>query len=265
MHDTSGTPVRKPWRLPLRAVNKETAPLVYRILVHGVRVIAPLLTTRHWRRQDVIPAEGGVLVVANHISNYDVLVLGEFLIWSGRWPRFLGKSEIFKTPVLGWVARQCGQIPVLRNTSDAKNSLVHARKALEDGQMVAMYPEGTITKDPDGWPMSARRGAAQLALSTGVPVIPVGQMGAEEVLGGPTITWSKLFSLRRRPVHVLGGDPVDLDRFRNAGEEPSNETLDQATLAIMDAVLSLVEELRQSKAPEGRWDMRKGERVLPVP
>lgn len=265
MHDMSDSSAAKPWRLPLRRVNKEPAPLVYRILVHAVRLVAPLLTTRHWRRQDVIPAEGGVLVVANHISNYDVLVLGEFLIWSGRWPRFLGKSEIFKTPGLGWVARQCGQIPVLRNTSDAKNSLVFARKALQDGQMVAMYPEGTITKDPEGWPMTARRGAAQLALSTGVQVIPVGQMGAEDVLGGPTIQLRKLFSLRRRPVYVLAGDPVDLERFRSEGKEPSNEALDQATLAIMDAVTALVEDLRQRKAPKGRWDMRRGERVVPAP
>ncbi len=263
MHEMSGTAPKRPWRMPLRKVNHEPAPLVYRLLVRAVRVVAPVLTKRHWSRQDAVPAKGGVLLVANHISNYDVLVLGEFLIWSGRWPRFLGKSEIFTTPVLGWVARQCGQIPVLRNTTNAKQSLIFARKALEDGLMVAVYPEGTITKDPDGWPMSARRGAAQLALSTGVPVIPVGQMGAEGVLGGPTITWSKLFSLRRRPVYVLGGEPVDLDRFRTEGEDPSSEVLDLATSAIMDAIVALVEQLRKDKAPEGRWDMRVGKRVVP--
>lgn len=248
--------------MPLRKVNHEPAPWVYRLLVRVVRVFAPLLTKRHWSRQDVIPSQGGVLLVANHISNYDVLVLGEFLIWSGRWPHFLGKSEIFKTPVLGWVARQCEQIPVLRNTTDAKQSLIYARTALEEGKMVAVYPEGTITKDPDGWPMSARRGAAQLALSTGVPVVPVGQIGAEEVLGGPKIAWNKLFSLRRRPVYVLGGDPVDLDRFRT-GEDPTPEMLDLATSAIMDAIVALVEQLRMDTAPEGRWDTRIGRRVVP--
>ena len=263
MHHISGAPATKPWRRSLRSVNHEPAPLVYRLLVRGVRMFTPLLTTRHWYRQDVVPAEGGVLVVANHVSNYDVLVLGEFLIWAGRWPRFLGKSQIFKAPVLGWVARQCGQIPVLRDTKDAKQALVHAREALKEGYMVAVYPEGTITKDPDGWPMTGRRGAAQLALTTGVPVILVGQMGAEEVLGGPIIDWSKLFRLRRRPVYVLGGDPVDLDRFRSEGEDPSPETLDLATVAIMDAIAALVEELRHEKAPEGRWDTRVGARVAP--
>ncbi|MGO1385355.1 MAG: lysophospholipid acyltransferase family protein [Arachnia sp.] len=263
MHEMTSSPKAKPWRRPLRAVNHEPAPFVYRWLVRAVRVVAPLLTKRHWARQDVIPPEGGVLLVSNHIGNYDVLVLGEFLIWSGRWPRFLGKSEIFKTPVLGWVARQCGQIPVLRNTADAKQSLVFARKALADGQMVAVYPEGTITKDPEGWPMTARRGAAHLALTTGVPVIPVGQWGAADVLGGPVIQWGKLFSLRRRPVHVLGGDPIDLDRFRAKGVNPTSETLDLATAAIMDAIVELVEQLRKEKSPEGRWDMRARKRIQP--
>lgn len=263
MHESNATVAEKPWRVPLRKANTEPSPWVYRALVRAVRVVAPLLTRRHWSRQDKIPATGGVLVVANHIGNYDVLVLGEFLIWAGRWPRFLGKSEIFTTPVLGWVARQCGQIPVLRNTKDAKKSLVFAREALDDGEMVAVYPEGTITKDPDGWPMLGRRGAAQLALSTGVPVVPVGQIGAQEVLGGGTIQWSKLFSLKRRPVHVLAGDPVNLDALRREGEDPSPETLDRATTLIMDAIGALVEELRGESAPEGRWDTRVSARVAP--
>ena len=259
MREISKAPAGKPWRLPLRTVNKEPAPWVYRTLVRIVRLFAPVLTKRHWSGRDKIPSDGGVLLVANHISNYDVLVIGEFLIWSGRWPRFLGKSEIFTAPVLGWVARQCQQIPVLRNTKDAKNSLIFAKQALERGSMVAVYPEGTITKDPDGWPMTGRRGAAQLALTTNVPVVPVGQKGAEGVLGGAVINWRKLFSLRRRPVHVLAGDPIDLDRFRTGGE-PTPEVLDAATTAIMDAILVLVEELRGQPAPEGRWDTRTNTR-----
>ena len=259
MHETSRATVAKPWRLPLRSVNHETAPLVYRLLVRVARIFIPILTTRHWSGSERIPQSGGVLVVGNHVSNYDALVVGEFLIWSGRWPRFLGKSEIFKAPVLGWVAKKCEQIPVLRGTKDASKSLVFARKALEEGKLVMVYPEGTITKDPDGWPMAGRRGAAQLALTTDVPVIPLGQSGAEAVLGGPKIDWRKLFSLHRRPVHVRVGEPVDLERFRTGGE-PSHETLDRATTAIMDAVVALVEELRGEAAPEGRWDTRTNAR-----
>lgn len=249
----------KAWRLPLATVNHEPAPWVYRALVRLVRMVLAVLTRRHWAGRDHIPASGGAVLVANHISNFDVLVLGEYIIWAGRWPRYLGKAEIWKVPVLGWVARQCEQIPVLRNTAQAKDSLVHAKRALERGKLVAMYPEGTITGDPDGWPMNPRTGAARIALETGVPVIPVGQLGADAVLGGKTLEWRRLFSLRRRPVHVLAGEPVDLDRYR--GRELDKETLELASVAVMDAVTSLVEQLRGEKAPADRWEMREGKRV----
>lgn len=250
----------KPWRLRLDRVNHEPAPPVYKGLVWLVRRLLPLFVTRTWSGGEKLPASGGVLVVANHISNFDVLVLGEFIVMSGRWPRFLGKAEIWKVPVIGWLARACEQIPVLRNTANAKDSLVHARGALEAGRAVAMYPEGTITADPDFWPMTGRTGAARLALETGVPVIPIGQIGAQEVLGGKRLEFRRLFSLRRRPVSLAVGDPVDLDRFRGEGE-PGKETLEAATVAILDAITELVEQVRGEQAPEGRWDMRVGRRV----
>lgn len=250
----------KPWRLPLARVNHQPAPPVYKGLVWLVRRVLPLFVTRTWAGQEKLPATGGVLIVANHIGNFDVLVLGEFVIMSGRWPRFLGKSEIWKVPVIGWLARSCEQIPVLRNTANAKDSLVHARRALEEGRAVAVYPEGTITADPDVWPMTGRTGAARLALETGVPVVPIGQIGAEQVLGGKRLEFRKLFSLRRRPVSLAIGDPVDLSRFQSDGE-PTKETLEAATVAILDAITELVEQVRGEEAPEGRWDMRVGARV----
>ena len=250
----------KPWRLPLKAVNREPAPGVYPGLVWLVRRALSLLVRRHWGGRENVPSDGGVLVVANHISNFDVLVLGEFVIWAGRWPRFLGKAEIWKVPVLGWLARSCEQIPVLRNTAAARDSLIHAERALQDGKAVAVYPEGTITADPDGWPMTARTGAARLALKTGVPVIPIGQTGSEQVLGGKRLEWRRLFSLRRRPVHVLAGPPVDLSRFRADGE-PTREAIEGAAVAIMDAITALVAELRGEPAPPDRWDLRAKARV----
>ena len=72
------------------------------------------LTQRDWRNQDKVPQTGGVIFVANHISNADPLALGQFLAFSGRWPRFLAKASIFKVPVLGRMLAACGQIPVER-------------------------------------------------------------------------------------------------------------------------------------------------------
>lgn len=248
----------KPWRRRRRDVNREPAPVVYRALVWLVRVVMPLVARRHWAGQEHIPATGPAIVVGNHISNFDPLVLGEYLIYSGRWPRFLGKADIWRVPVLGWVARQCRQIPVYRDTDRASDSLIHARKALEQGDLIALYPEGTITADPDGWPMTGRRGAAQLALRTGAPVIPVVQDGAQLVLGGKRLEFWRLFG-RRRDIRVQAGPPLDLSEFD--GGEPTKETLDRATDRILDTLTAMRAELTGLTPPEGRFDMRQGRRV----
>ncbi|MBB1483536.1 1-acyl-sn-glycerol-3-phosphate acyltransferase [Tessaracoccus sp. MC1865] len=255
---------RKPWRLPLSEVNREHGPWVYRHLVLGfVRLVIPLVARRHWAGQHHVPQDGGLLVVANHLSNFDPIVLGEYLIYSGRWPRFLGKSEIWKVPVLGWIARKCEQIPVYRNTEQARDSLIHARRALERGKCVIIYPEGTITADPDGWPMTGRRGAAQLALETGVTVMPVAQVGADQILGRKHLEWRKLFG-GRRDVHIQAGTPLDLSAFAaqnpDGGEAPK-ELLDQVTDHFLDVLTAMVADLRGEEPPEGRWDMRAGRRV----
>lgn len=250
---------KRPWQRSLREANQETAPRAYRFLARLVHLVMGGLVRRTWRGQENVPP-GGVLVVSNHLSNFDVPTTGEFLVWSGRWPRYLGKSEIWKVPVIGWFARKCRQIPVIRHSERAKDSLVHAREALEAGECVAIFPEGTITADPDGWPMTGRPGAARLALTTGVPVIPVCQVGTDALLGRKKLELHRLFSLRRRPVMVQAGPPVDLSAFP-VGEEPAKEDVERASVAIMDAITAVVAELRGGPAPEGRWDMRVGARV----
>ena len=128
------------WRLPVRRVNNERVSVVYRAVLAFARAVVPLVSVRHWRGQETIPKSGGVLVVSNHLSNFDALALGEYLIYSGRWPRFLGKSDIFRIPVLGWIARKCRQIPVYRNTDRARDALIAAEQALEAGDPIDLSP-----------------------------------------------------------------------------------------------------------------------------
>jgi 1-acyl-sn-glycerol-3-phosphate acyltransferase len=217
-----------------------------------VAVMKPVLTVfskRNWIDGEKIPATGGCVVVMNHISHIDPLALGHLLLNHGRLVRYLTKQELFETPVVRRIVTNAGQIPVPRLTVDASQAFDAAVEAVAQGQCIGVYPEGTITKDPDGWPMRGKTGAARIALATGCPVIPIGQWGAQDVLPA----YSKKPNLfPRRTTSYKVGDPVDLSDLKD--EPLTNEVLHEATDRIMAAITSLVEDLRGERAPEDRFD-----------
>jgi 1-acyl-sn-glycerol-3-phosphate acyltransferase len=224
----------------------------YRVVVAIVAPLLALFTRRDWRGGEHIPASGGAIVVANHVAHIDPVCFAYFVIAGGRrTPRFLTKSELFDVPVIGMLARGCDQIPVHRRTSSAAQALRHAVHALNDGGCLLIYPEGTITRDPNGWPMVARTGVARLALETGVPVIPVAQWGAQHIL--PAYT-RKLRLLPRKTVHYWAGPPVDLSAY--AGREPTAAVLREVSDKIMRVVRDQLAEIRDETAPEAFFDPR---------
>ena len=227
--------------------------------VRSLNLIFSPFIRKDWRGQEHIPQTGGVIIAANHISNIDPILLGLYLAYSGRWPRFMAKGSLFTVPLLGRALRSAGQIPVERNSRQAGLAIRAAREALEQGRAVVIYPEATITYDPELWPMEGRTGAARIALATGCPVIPVGQWGAEQIMWGKKVHFPKL--LPRKTVRSLAGPEVSLDDLR--GKPLTSQNLVQATDRIMDAISSLVGELRQATPPAERYDPRKsgGERT----
>ncbi|MFT4297116.1 MAG: lysophospholipid acyltransferase family protein [Micropruina sp.] len=243
--------------LSLSAVNRAPVEPLFRQLAQLVGPVLRVVTKQDWRGGEKLPRTGPVIVVANHISNFDPVALGHFLIWHGRWPRTLAKSELWHLPVIGWLARSLGQIPVERRTVRARESLAAAADALARGECVVIYPEGTITADPDGWPMTGHPGAARLALQTGVSVVPIGQWGAHTVMPGRRASVPRL--LPRATMQVLVGDPVDLSDLAEASESPTAAA--EGSLRIMDAVSGLVGELRGEVPPDQRYDLRAGKRI----
>jgi len=201
--------------------------------------------TRHtWTGQQNLPPTGGVILVPNHVSHFDPLVVAHYIYKSGRWPRFLGKASLWNVPVLGFLLRKTLQIPVERGGPDAVKSLDALVAALDEGGAVVIYPEGTTTREPDLWPMRGKTGAARLALHTGAPVIPIANWGAERVFDPRT----NKFKVRPgTPVSVTAGEPIDLSRW--AGEQPSRAVLEQMTEAIMLDVRDLLTELRDGDPP----------------
>jgi 1-acyl-sn-glycerol-3-phosphate acyltransferase len=223
----------------------------YLLVVAIMRPLMMIFTRRDWRGGEHLNIDGGIIVVSNHLSNFDPLTLAHYLHDNGRPPRFLAKRAIFKVPVIGWLVRTAGQIPVDRGTSKAATALNEAEQALADGEAAVIYPEGTLTYDPNLWPMTGATGAARLAMSTGAPVIPVAQWGAQNVIP----RWSKGLNLiPPRKIHMLAGPPVNLDEFK--GRETDTRMLNEVTNRIMDAITELLEEIRGEKAPAERWDRR---------
>lgn len=209
-------------------------------------------TAEEWDDAPHLPDSGPVIVISNHVSYVDPIAVARYLIWHGRWPRFLGKAELWKMPVIGWLARGCRQIPVHRGTANASQALDAAAEALEQGELVILYPEGTRTRDPDLWPMVPRTGAARLALTTGVPVIPVASWGTHEVMPGRRLTLPRVFPRRR--IRVIMGEPVDLSRW--AGRENDSDAVREASNHLMEVVTGLVARLRGEDPPAQMWDSR---------
>ena len=222
-----------------------------RFIVVVVRRPMLLLTKQDWRGTENLPRIGGCVVAVNHVSEFDVLALAHFLYESGRVPRFLGKAEVFKVPIVGAILTSAGQIPVSRESEDAARAFSAAAAAVEAGECVVVYPEGTLSRDPDLWPMVGKSGAARIALTTGCPVVPCAQWGPQEVLA-PYGRRPRLFP--RKTMRIRAGAPVDLSDL--SGNEITAELLATATARIMAAITRVLEEIRGEPAPAERFDPR---------
>jgi 1-acyl-sn-glycerol-3-phosphate acyltransferase len=205
------------------------------------------LVKLRYRNIERMPQDGPVIVVTNHVSHIDPFLVSKFVLDAARTPHFLAKESIFAVPVVGWGMRVMGHIPVKRGTSDARQSLAAAIDALGQGKVIVLHPEGTVTRDPDGWPMNGKTGAARLAaLVPDVPVIPLAQWGVQEQIDLYTRT-VKLFP---RPRHVISvGEPIDLGEFR--GKEITPDLLHAMTGVIIRRLRADVAQLRGLPEPQG--------------
>jgi 1-acyl-sn-glycerol-3-phosphate acyltransferase len=209
-------------------------------LVTAIKALAipPLRLWFRWRFEGIetIPRTGPVLIACNHVSYLDPVINAYGVVKAGRTPRFLAKHELFGVPILGRVLRATRQIPVRRGTRD-RAPLESAERALAAGEVVVVYPEGTVTDRPDHLPMRGKTGVVRLALASGLPVIPMASWGSHPVWqrSGPG-------SLRPgRPLWVKVGEPIDV---RVVGPEPGGDELRAATDEVMAALTAVVVDLR---------------------
>jgi 1-acyl-sn-glycerol-3-phosphate acyltransferase len=214
-------------------------------------LVPPLHVAMKWTLEGAqrIPTYGPVLLASNHVSYLDPLVLAYLVDRRHRRIRFLAKSELFEKRGFGWALRHLHQIPVERNTAAAAGSLDAAVASLRAGELVGVFPEGTISLDLELG--TGKTGTARLAAAAGVPVTPVGLWGGQRILfkgRKPRWRWGVAET-------VVVGDPL-----RIAVDDDVNEATDR----IMGAIAACVARAReiypqQPQRGEGDWWVRNAD------
>jgi 1-acyl-sn-glycerol-3-phosphate acyltransferase len=239
------------WKHPGR-----TGAILYALvatLIGGVvTVVSRLQVARVRGERDVVSRlpDGGVIVISNHTSYADGVLLALVCRRLGRSARLLATSGVFRAPLVGAVVRRLGFIPVNRGAHDAADSLGPAADALAAGEVVALFPEGRLTRDPNHWPEKAKTGAVRLALRSGAPIVPVAMDGAYRVVGKQRMLLDLVKAVVVRPkVLTAVGEPIDV-RSLAKGEVTPDEVR-RLTDVVMTQLVDLVESLRGQEAPAG--------------
>ena len=214
-------------------------------------ILKPWLST--WFRWTIegderIPHRGGAILAFNHIAFLDPFAAAYVVDRTGRRPRFLAKSELFADKRIAWILRGAKQIEVRRGSKDAPMALDKALEALERGEIIVVFPEGTITDEPDLRPMQGKTGAARLALGSKVPLIPCGLWGTANI-------WPKDYAKHwwppKQDVLVRIGEPVPV-----AGDPNSPEAWRVVSEELMKRIAVLVASLRPA-VPDQRRPARR--------
>lgn len=157
-----------------------------------------------------VPRRGPCLLVANHTDHLDpIVLLAALRRWRGRRTRFLALDDLFDLPLTGWWLRRARAIPVARGVG-AGPMIASVTAALDAGELVVVYPEGRLPRQP-GARLTARRGVGSLAraLPAGVPIVPVAHHGLEPPNARQPHPGLRLLGRGlRHPVGLAAGAPL---------------------------------------------------------
>ncbi len=232
-----------------KASSEKSRPSLFWLLAAIVVPLVGWFAKIEVRGAENLPREGAYVLAPNHHSEFDPLTVAVATWRLGRAPRFMAKESLFRVPVLGAALRATGMVPVTRGKSGASQSMAQANDIVKNARGVIVYPEGTLTRDPDVWPMRGKSGAVRLALAGNIPLIPVAHWGEQQFM--PRYGKLKLFPPRRR-VTVVVGKPVDMSDF--IGREHEKGVLNDATDRVMADISVLLGEIRGEQPPAERWD-----------
>ncbi|UBH06265.1 1-acyl-sn-glycerol-3-phosphate acyltransferase [Leucobacter sp. Psy1] len=229
-------------------------PSVFWVLATLILPFWSLMVRYRFTPESRLPQRGSFILSPNHYSEIDPIAMGAAVWHLGRAPRFLAKASLFKLPVVGWLLRASGQVPVERDgrtRSSASNPLGAAGELIRREAGVIVYPEGSLTRDPDLWPMRGKSGAVRLALESGMPLIPVAHWGTQRLM--PRYG-KRIHPFPRKTIEIAVGEPLDLSRFEGRTDQRS---IAEATDLLMAEIAKLLGGLRGETPPEERWDPSK--------
>lgn len=189
-----------------------------------------------------IPAQGGMILAANHVSSADPPILATAVV--SRWPRFMAKLELFqKRALIGYLFALSGAFPVQRSKADL-SAVRDAQRLIRTGHILCMFPEGH--RSPSATLIEAHPGTAMIALRTRAPIIPVAITGSEDLRHG----W-RVFT-RRTPIRMVFGPPFHLEggRVDRAAIEAGNARIMREIAAQLPAQYRGIYRQRFADLPE---------------
>lgn len=235
---------------------RQGAEFRWRVIAALVLPLFGAMVRLRIKKGSALPEKGPFILSPNHYSEIDPIVMG-VVVWKlKRTPRFLAKASLFRVPALGWLLRFTGQIPVERDAAAKLGEpLKAAARLAERGQGVIVYPEGTLTQDPNLWPMEGKSGAVRMALEQDIPLFPAAHWGTQNWMGRYA---KKIRVFPRTQIDAVVGQPFDLSAYR--GKPITRELLEKATSELMKEIAALVGELRGETPPSSLWVRSEGKK-----
>lgn len=145
-----------------------------------------------------IPRQGGVIIAANHLSNWDPPIAAAFI---PRHVHFMAKQELFDVPLFGAIIRKLHAFPVRRGAAD-RTAIKSAIKLLTEGQCLGLFPEGTRSKN--GELRKPEAGLALIATKAQVPVVPTAVIGTNRIFSNGSF-FPKVKIIYGKPLHIDDG------------------------------------------------------------